>query len=90
MQLLDLGVDRDLRKRVKIAREVRRTLLEQLVEAVHDGLVLDDGSAVLAVGAAQLDAPVLLPDSAPAQGVDEVTVAVAADRQISCHSTRII
>ena len=44
MQLLDLGVDGDLHERVEIAREVGRALLEQLVEAVNDSLVLDDGS----------------------------------------------
>jgi len=90
VKLLDLGVDRDLRERAQIAREVSGSRLEQLVEAVHDGLVLDHGPAVLAVRAAQLDPPVLHPDRAPAQRVDEVTAAGAADREISCHSTRII
>ena len=90
MQLLDLCVDRDLHERVKIACELGSALLEQLVEAVHHRLVLDHRAAALAVGAAQLDAPVLSADRAPPQRMDQVAATGAADRQILCHSTRII
>ena len=66
-------------EQLEVVEHRLHAVVERLVEAVDQRLVVDAAAAPLALGAAERDAPLALSGGRPIEGIDEVAPAAGAD-----------
>ena len=76
-EALDLILHVGVHHPLEVADERLGTAVEDLVEALDDGLLEDAGAGPLAVGAAQRDLPMGRAGLVPLDGVDQVRAAAS-------------